>query len=106
MHSPGPTVIKLGGSFAFSADLRDWIAAIAGCAGRAVIVPGGGPFADAVRAAQVQMGFDDRTAHRMALLAMEQYAHALADICAQMTTCASASEMHMALARTSVPVHF
>src|SRR5258705_11959872 len=77
MHSPGPTVIKLGGSFAFSADLRDWIAAIAGCAGRAVIVPGGGPFADAVRAAQVRMGFDDRAAHRMGLLAMEQYGCAI-----------------------------
>src|SRR5258706_129790 len=60
MHGPGATVIKLGGSFAFSADLGEWIAAIAGCAGRAVIVPGGGPFADAVRAAQAQMGFDDR----------------------------------------------
>src|SRR5262245_51683374 len=77
MHGAGPTVIKLGGSFAFSADLADWIAAIAGCAGRVVIVPGGGPFADAVRAAQAQMGFDDCAAHRMALLAMEQYGCAI-----------------------------
>src|SRR2546426_2358433 len=77
MHGAGPTVIKLGGSFAFSADLGDWIAAIAACAGRVVIVPGGGPFADVVRAAQVQMGFDDRAAHRMALLAMAQYGCAI-----------------------------
>ena len=48
----GPVVVKLGGSFAFSVHLRAWIEAIAACAGRVVIVPGGGPFADTVRAAQ------------------------------------------------------
>jgi len=42
-----------------------------------VIVPGGGPFADTVRTAQRRMGFDDRAAHLMSLLAMEQYGHAL-----------------------------
>src|SRR5215470_4972472 len=77
MRGPGPTIIKLGGSFAFSAHLGDWVAAIADCAGRAVIVPGGGPFADVVRAAQAQMGFDDCAAHRMGLLAMEQYGCAI-----------------------------
>ena len=77
MHRAGPAVIKLGGSFAFSADLAEWIAAIAGRVGRAVVVPGGGPFADVVRAAQAQMGFDDVAAHRMALLAMEQYGCAI-----------------------------
>jgi dihydroneopterin aldolase len=72
-----PVVVKLGGSFAFSAILTDWIRALASCAGRVVIVPGGGPFADAVRTAQRRMGFDDRAAHLMSLLAMEQYGHAL-----------------------------
>jgi len=79
MHDPhGPVVVKLGGSFAFSKHLRDWIAALAACAGRVVIVPGGGPFADAVRSAQPRMGFGDRVAHEMAILAMEQYGRALA----------------------------
>jgi len=73
----GPVVVKLGGSFAFSAHLRDWLEALAACAGYVVIVPGGGPFADAVRAAQPRMGFDDGAAHHMALLAMEQYGRAL-----------------------------
>ena len=67
------TVIKLGGSHAFAPHLQDWIEAIADCAGRVVVVPGGGPFADAVRDAQPKMGFDDGAAHHMALLAMEQY---------------------------------
>ena len=45
-------IVKLGGSHAFAAHLKDWLGAIAEGAGRVVIVPGGGPFADAVRAAQ------------------------------------------------------
>lgn len=39
-----------------------------------VIVPGGGAFADQVRLAQQHWQFDDNTAHRMALLAMQQMA--------------------------------
>jgi aspartokinase-like uncharacterized kinase len=59
MAGERPVVVKLGGSFAFSKHLRDWIETLAACAGRVVIVPGGGPFADAVRLAQPRMGFDD-----------------------------------------------
>jgi dihydroneopterin aldolase len=77
LPAAAPVVVKLGGSFAFSAILTDWVRAIASCAGRVVIVPGGGPFADAVRTAQQHMGFNDRAAHLMSLLAMEQYGHAL-----------------------------
>jgi 5-(aminomethyl)-3-furanmethanol phosphate kinase len=73
-----PVIVKLGGSFAFSAHLRGWIEALADCSGRAIVVPGGGPFADAVRSAQLRIGFDDGIAHHMALLAMEQYGRALA----------------------------
>ena len=104
MHGRGPTVIKLGGSFAFSACLGDWIAAIAGCAGRAVIVPGGGPFADLVRAAQVQMGFDDRAAHRMGLLAMEQYGCAIKSLHEALSLADSIESIRRGLADGQVPV--
>src|SRR5258708_23004748 len=104
MHGPGPTVIKLGGSFAFSADLRDWIAAITRCAGRAVIVPGGGPFADAVRAAQAQMGFDDRAAHRMGLLAMQQYGCAIDNLHQALALPASIHSLPRGLAAPPRPV--
>jgi aspartokinase-like uncharacterized kinase len=104
MQGGGPTVIKLGGSFAFSADLGDWIAAIAACAGRAVIVPGGGPFADAVRAAQVQMGFDDRAAHRMGLLAMEQYGCAIKNLHEALSLADSLDSIRRGLADDEVPV--
>src|SRR5215510_16371000 len=73
MDAARVTVVKLGGSYAHAAELKPWLAAIAACAGHVVLVPGGGPFADAVREAQARMGFDDRVAHRMALTAMAQY---------------------------------
>jgi dihydroneopterin aldolase len=105
MRGPRPlTVVKLGGSFAFSPHLKDWLDAIATCAGHVVLVPGGGPFADAVRAAQRDMGFDDRAAHRMALLAMEQYAGALANFCAQMLPADSTAAIRRALRERKVPV--
>ena len=43
------------------------------------VVPGGGPFADAVRATQSPMGFSDEAGHKMAMLGMEQYGLALVD---------------------------
>jgi len=104
MQGGGPTVVKLGGSFALSADLGDWIAAIAGCAGRAVIVPGGGPFADAVRAAQAQIGFDDVAAHRMALLAMEQYGCAIKSLHEALSLADSLDSIRRSLADDQVPV--
>lgn len=73
-------VVKLGGSLHASPDLARWIAALKRYPRPLTIVSGGGPFADAVRGAQPKMGFSDKTAHAMAVLAMEQYALALADI--------------------------
>jgi aspartokinase-like uncharacterized kinase len=69
-------VIKLGGSLEAAGTLAGCLAAIERkFAGKAVaIVPGGGLFADRVRAAQHHWRFDDRIAHRMALLAMQQMA--------------------------------
>ena len=66
-------IVKLGGSHATGPHIKDWLAAIAAEAGSIAIVPGGGPFADAVRAAQASMGYDDRAAHAMALMAMAQF---------------------------------
>jgi 5-(aminomethyl)-3-furanmethanol phosphate kinase len=100
----GPVVVKLGGSFAFSPHLPDWIAALAACAGRVVIVPGGGPFADAVRSAQPRMGFDDRAAHHMAMLAMEQFGRALASLNRALSPAGTADAIHRDLAAGRVPV--
>lgn len=73
-----PLVVKLGGSLHDSPALAEWLTALKGCRMPLTIVPGGGPFANSVRAAQKAMRYDDETAHAMAVLAMEQYALALA----------------------------
>lgn len=73
-------VAKIGGSLHASPDLARWIAALKNYPHRLTLVSGGGPFADAVRAAQPKIGFPDTAAHAMAVLAMEQYALALASL--------------------------
>ncbi len=72
------TIVKLGGSQMARAELGAWLAAIAGSAAQVLVVPGGGAFADTVRALQPRLGLDDRAAHDMALMAMGQFARALA----------------------------
>lgn len=69
-------VIKVGGSLAEAGTLAACLATIAReyRDKAVVVVPGGGPFAEQVRLAQQQWHFDDETAHRMALLAMQQMA--------------------------------
>jgi len=100
----GLTVVKLGGSYAFSSDLQGWLAAIASNAGDIVLVPGGGPFADAVRSAQPRMGFDDDAAHHMALLGMDQYGRALVALNKRFTPAASIAGIRRALRAGNVPV--
>jgi aspartokinase-like uncharacterized kinase len=97
-------IVKLGGSYASAAQCDDWLDAIDRCAGQVVLVPGGGPFADAVRSAQRRMGFDDRAAHRMALLAMEQYGCALASLRPRWQPASSTEEIRVVLAQGRVPV--
>ncbi len=73
-------VAKIGGSLHDSPNLPRWIEALRRWPHRLTIVAGGGPFADAVRDAQPKLGYDDETAHAMAVLAMEQFALALASL--------------------------
>jgi aspartokinase-like uncharacterized kinase len=75
------TVIKVGGSLLADGHLPGILDAIAARSHkRLVVVPGGGPFADAVRSAQAAAGFDDGLAHRLALVAMDQMAQVFAAI--------------------------
>jgi dihydroneopterin aldolase len=94
----------LGGSHATGPHLKDWLAAIAAEAGAIAIVPGGGPFADAVRAAQAGIGFDDHAAHIMALMAMAQFGSALESLNPALRLAASRSAISRALKCGKVPV--
>jgi Uncharacterized archaeal kinase related to aspartokinases, uridylate kinases len=74
-------VVKVGGSLANADVLKLWLHLLAyHGSGRVVIVPGGGPFANQVRDAQARWGFQDAIAHRMAILAMEQFGLMMAGI--------------------------
>src|SRR6266700_479583 len=103
-NGAAPTVVKLGGSCASSLDLRRWTAAVVGCAGEVVVVPGGGSFADAVRAAQPAIGFDDAAAHHMALLAMEQFGRALASLDSRLSLADSTAALRRRLRENQVAV--
>ena len=71
-------VVKLGGSLLRDPLLPAWLDRLATRgAGQTVIVPGGGPFADAARALQKEWRVDDVCAHNMAVLGMTQTARLL-----------------------------
>src|SRR5271157_3042677 len=97
-------IVKLGGSHANEPHIKDWLAAIAAEAGAIVIVPGGGPFADAVRSAQASMGYGDSAAHAMALMAMSQFGRALQSLDPALRLAASRSAISRALKDGKVPV--
>ncbi|MEJ2643361.1 MAG: hypothetical protein P8180_00265 [Gammaproteobacteria bacterium] len=87
-------VVKLGGSLAKSRHLPEWLDTLASHgAGKVVIVPGGGPFADQVRITQSQLRFSDTAAHCMAVLAMEQYGIMLLDMCPQLTAAGTPAQL-------------
>ena len=75
------TVVKLGGGLLSHAGYFERaLSAIAAAAQRhrLLVVPGGGPFADAVRDVDRRYRLSDSAAHWMAVLAMDQHAHLVA----------------------------
>jgi aspartokinase-like uncharacterized kinase len=75
------TIVKVGGGLLAKAGALDLVteALTAFSPGRRLlIVPGGGPFADAVRTMFRRVKIGEDAAHWMAVLGMDQYAHALA----------------------------
>jgi 5-(aminomethyl)-3-furanmethanol phosphate kinase len=75
-------VIKIGGGLAAVPGALDRVCravGMSGCDHRILIVPGGGPFAETVREFDRAMAISPDAAHWMAILAMDQYAHVLAE---------------------------
>lgn len=102
-------IIKIGGSLLDYPYLKDWLNVLNQYgAGRVVIVPGGGAFADQVRHQQDQWQFNDQLAHRMALRSMDQYGLMLSDIGldgdSNLEPVASKSEILKALNNSQIPV--
>jgi 5-(aminomethyl)-3-furanmethanol phosphate kinase len=79
------TVLKIGGGLPRDrgdAALRALCAAVGQAAARhpVLVVPGGGAFADAVRAEDARFGLRATTTHEMAILAMDQFGLMLGDL--------------------------
>lgn len=70
----GRIVVKVGGSLAETGRLSSVLSIIAAARRPVIVVPGGGQFADKVRDLQNALRFDDKSAHRLAMLGMHQMA--------------------------------
>ena len=100
-------VVKAGGALlAHPVHFARVLAALEEAAGatRLLIVPGGGPFADAVRAIDRRFAVAADAAHWMAILGMDQYAHLLASRLRRGTVAASPADIAGALERGWLPV--
>jgi aspartokinase-like uncharacterized kinase len=100
-------VIKIGGSLLADVprfdDTLDALRSLARTQ-RVLVVPGGGPFADAVRDADNRLHLADSAAHWMAVLAMDQVAHLLAARLGSAAVVTSDGEARDALASGVIPV--
>ena len=99
-------VIKVGGGVLARTDTFDAVMAEISLASReaALLVPGGGPFADTVRDIDRQVGLSDDAAHWMAILAMDQYAHLIASRLPSGEVVCGPDEIESALKRRRIPV--
>jgi aspartokinase-like uncharacterized kinase len=100
-------VVKLGGSLG---RIEGGLAAagralgVAARRGPLVVVPGGGVLADGVRALDRELSLPATTAHWMAILAMDQYAHVVAAHTQGAVIAHDAAEIRSALAEGRIPV--
>jgi aspartokinase-like uncharacterized kinase len=100
-------VVKIGGGLLGLSGAFDRVtgALAAAAADRSLlVVPGGGPFADTVRERCRELQIDADTAHWMAILAMDQYAHALASRIRGAVLVERQRDIPIALAAGRIPV--
>ena len=107
MRHGADVVVKVGGGLladgaGFNAVLAVLSEVARSC--RLAIVPGGGPFADAVRAVDRQLGLSETTAHWMAIAAMDQYAEVIAERLDRASLIEDARAVGTAIAGGRVPV--
>jgi aspartokinase-like uncharacterized kinase len=101
------TVVKVGGGLLSQAGAFDLVTgALAAFAKgqRTIVVPGGGPFADAVRELVRRIRVGEDAAYWMAVLGMDQYAQALAARTAGAVVVEEPREVERALDGGAIPV--
>jgi len=99
-------VVKVGGSLLGSPTLPDLLRTLGALAGQTplVVIPGGGPFADAVRAACARADPGVTAAHFMAILAMDQSAHYLGGLVTGVALVSEPEGIAKALASGALPL--
>jgi aspartokinase-like uncharacterized kinase len=101
------TIVKVGGgllSRAGAFELVTGALASFGNGRRLLVIPGGGPFAEAVRELVRRVKVGDEAAHWMAVLGMDQYAHALTERTAGSVLVEQLPEVQAALDAGLLPV--
>src|SRR5262249_32500141 len=102
----GPVVVKVGGSLFDLPDLgqrlQGWLNAHA--MPQAVLIPGGGPTADGVRALDRRFGLGEEKAHWLALRAMTLNAYFLANLLERATVVGSAEACARVWGDSGLPV--
>jgi aspartokinase-like uncharacterized kinase len=99
-----PLVVKVGGSLAETGRLSSVLSIITAARVPVVVVPGGGPFADSIRALQPTLKFDDATAHRLAMLSMHQMAEMIVAQSRRLHVAQTVGEISAILEKGSLPV--
>jgi aspartokinase-like uncharacterized kinase len=100
-------VVKLGGGLLKQNGAFERVTealATSGAGRPLLVVPGGGPFVDAVREQCRHLHIDDDTAHWMAILGMDQYAHVLAGCIRRAALVERELDIPVALAAGRIPV--
>jgi (4-(4-[2-(gamma-L-glutamylamino)ethyl]phenoxymethyl)furan-2-yl)methanamine synthase len=106
-HRPIDTVIKVGGGLLAHDGYLDRVLTVLADIARdetLLIVPGGGPFADAVRDQDARLRLSEDAAHWMAVLAMDQYAHLIVSRLRGATLAADAAGVLRAVGAGRIPV--
>jgi aspartokinase-like uncharacterized kinase len=99
-----PLVVKVGGSLAETGRMYAVVLMIAAARVPVVVVPGGGPFADSIRALQPTMKFGEALAHRLAMLAMQQMGELIVAQSDRFIVAQSLGEISDAVRNGKVPV--
>lgn len=100
-------VIKVGGSLGKWGGLRKLLDSIVRWKGatNVLVIPGGGIFADLVRAEYRRVQLTDHAAHRMAILAMDQYGLELCDLATQAAPASSLNQVMEVIRSGRLPVY-
>jgi (4-(4-[2-(gamma-L-glutamylamino)ethyl]phenoxymethyl)furan-2-yl)methanamine synthase len=97
-------VVKVGGSLLAHDEALRAVLDLLDRSSGTLVVPGGGPYADDVRAAYARGDLDDHGAHWAAVFAMEQYAGVLVDRMRRAIRVTTAREARVAMACGGRPV--